>query len=164
MEAAEAGKGYIGYYDGGAFGIPHSSKNKEAALLFLQYIGQPSVQPGWAVAAPRVTNTSTYDDPKVKEMDAKLDGYYTLLSDKGKLFAGAPPYPFHAQVREATAPFFYEAITGQLTPAGRARQDGRCCRGRADEARLSQVRLPPGRGGFGRPGFSVVACSEPLLK
>ena len=49
-------------------------------------------------------------------MDAKLDGYYTLLRDKGKLFAGAPPYPFHAQVREATAPFFYEAIIGQLTP------------------------------------------------
>ena len=24
-------------------------------------------------------------------------------------------YPFHAQVREATAPFFYEAIAGQLT-------------------------------------------------
>ena len=50
MAAAEAGEGYIGYYDGGAFGIPHSSKNKEAALLWLQYIGQPSVQADWAVA------------------------------------------------------------------------------------------------------------------
>ena len=38
------------------------------------------------------------------------------MKDKGKLFAGAPPYPFHAQVREAIAPFFYEAITGELTP------------------------------------------------
>ena len=38
-------KGYIGYYDGGAFGLPVTSKNKEAALLFLQYIGQDSVQP-----------------------------------------------------------------------------------------------------------------------
>lgn len=116
MAEAEAGTGYIGYYDGGAFGIPHSSKNKDAALLFLQYVGQPSVQPGWAIAAPRITNTSTYDDADVKAMDAKLDGYYTLLRDQGKLFAGAPPYPFHAQVREATAPYFYEAIIGQLTP------------------------------------------------
>ena len=66
MEAAEAGEGYIGYYDGGAFGIPHSSKNKEAALLFLQYIGQPSVQPDWAVAGSRITKKATYDDPKVK--------------------------------------------------------------------------------------------------
>ena len=46
MADAESGKGYIGYYDGGAFGIPASSKNKEAALLFLEYIGQPSVQAG----------------------------------------------------------------------------------------------------------------------
>ena len=52
-------------------------------------------------------------------MDAKLDGYYTLLRDEGKLFAGAPPYPFHAQVREATAPFFYEAITGAARPRRR---------------------------------------------
>ena len=117
MADVESGKGYIGYYDGGAFGIPHSSKNKEAALLFLQFIGQASVQPGWAIAAPRITHTATYDDPQVKEMDAKIDGYYSLLRDSGKLFAGAPPYPFHAQVREATAPFFYQAITGELSPS-----------------------------------------------
>jgi multiple sugar transport system substrate-binding protein len=116
MEDAEAGKGYIGYYDGGAFGLPVTSKNKEAALLFLQYIGQDSVQADWAVAAPRITNTATYDDPKVIEMDKKLGGYYTMLKDQGKLFAGAPPYPFHAQVREATAPIFYKILTGEVSP------------------------------------------------
>lgn len=114
---AEGGKGYIGYYDGGAFGVPFSSKNQQAALLFLQYIGQPSVQADWAVAGSRITHTDTYDDPKVKAMDEKVDHYYTLMRDKGKLFAGAPPYPFHAQVREATAPFFYQAITGELNPS-----------------------------------------------
>ena len=94
MADAEAGKGYIGYYDGGAFGIPVTSKNKEAALLLLQYIGQDSVQADWAVAGSRIANTSTYDDPKVKEMDAKTDGYYTLmLKNEGTLFRGAPPYP-----------------------------------------------------------------------
>jgi len=117
LEEAEAGKGYIGYYDGGAFGIPFSSKNQQAALLFLQYIGQASVQADWAVAGSRITHQATYDDPKVKEMDTKTDGYFTLMKDDGKLFAGAPPYPFHAQVREATAPFFYEAITGQQSPS-----------------------------------------------
>lgn len=115
LEEAESGKGYIGYYDGGAFGIPFSSKNQQAALLFLQYIGQASVQADWAVAGSRITHQATYDDPKVKEMDGKTDGYFTLMKNDGKLFAGAPPYPFHAQVREATAPFFYEAITGQLS-------------------------------------------------
>jgi multiple sugar transport system substrate-binding protein len=116
LEEAQAGKGYIGYYDGGAFGIPVTSKNKEAALLFLQYIGQDSVQGGWAVAAPRITNTATYEDPKVLEMDKKLGGYYTMLKDQGKLFAGAPPYPFHAQVREATSPIFFRILTGEVGP------------------------------------------------
>lgn len=115
MAEAESGKGYIGYYDGGAFGIPHSSKNKEAALLFLQYIGQASVQADWAAAGSRIVMNATYDDPKIKEMDAKVDGYYSMMRDQGKLFRGAPSYPFHAQVREATAPFFYQAITGELT-------------------------------------------------
>jgi multiple sugar transport system substrate-binding protein len=58
---------------------------------------------------------ATYDDPKITEMDAKVGGYYAMMHDQGKLFRGAPPYPFHAQVREATAPFFYQAITGELT-------------------------------------------------
>jgi multiple sugar transport system substrate-binding protein len=117
MQEAEAGDGYIGYYDGGAFGIPHSSKNKEAALLFLQYIGQPSVQPDWAAASSRIVMNATYDDPKIQEMNAKVDNYFTLMRDQGKLFRGAPPYPFHAQVREATAPMFWQAITGELSPS-----------------------------------------------
>lgn len=115
MDDAENGKGYIGYYDGGAFGMPSTSKNKEAAMLFLEYIGQDEVQPDWAVAAPRVTNKATYDDPKVKDMNTKLGGYYDLLKDKGYLFAGAPPYPFHAQVREATAPTFFKILTGDIS-------------------------------------------------
>lgn len=112
----EGGTGYIGYYDGGAFGLPVTSKNQEAALLFLQYIGQNEVQPDWAVAAPRITNTATYDDPKVIEMDKTLGGYYTMLKDQGKLFAGAPPYPFHAQLRGAIEPIFYDILTGAIGP------------------------------------------------
>ncbi|MGV8939044.1 MAG: extracellular solute-binding protein [Allorhizobium sp.] len=115
LAEVKAGKGYIGYYDGGAFGLPVTSKNKDASLLFLQYIGQDSVQADWAVAAPRITNTATYDDPKIIEMDKKLNGYYSMLKDDGKLFAGAPPYPFHAQVREATAPIFYKILLGEVS-------------------------------------------------
>lgn len=114
LAEVKAGKGYLGYYDGGAFGLPVTSKNKEASLLFLQFIGQDSVQPDWAVAAPRITNTATYDDPKIIDMDKKLNGYYSMLKNDGKLFAGAPPYPFHAQVREATAPIFYKILLGEV--------------------------------------------------
>jgi multiple sugar transport system substrate-binding protein len=117
MEEITAGKGYIGYYDGGAFGIPHSSKNKDATLLFLQYIGQASVQADWAAAGSRIVMQETYDDPKIVEQDKKTNGYYTLMRDQGKLFAGAPPFPFHAQVREVVAPFIYKAIVGEITPS-----------------------------------------------
>lgn len=117
IEAAEAGEGYIGYYDGGAFGIPHSSNNVEAALLWLQYIGQPSVQPEWAVEGARIVHTATFSDPLVLEQNERVDGYYTLLEEQGPLFAGAPPFPFHPQVREAVAPFIYQAIIGELTPS-----------------------------------------------
>lgn len=114
LEAAEAGEGYVGYYDGGAFGIPVTSKNQEAAALFLQYIAQDSVQGPWAVAASRITNTATYEDPEVQALDASLGGYYTMLRDEGRLFAGAPPYPFHRQLIEATAPIFYQILTGDV--------------------------------------------------
>lgn len=114
MADAESGAGYIGYYDGGAFGLPVTSKNKDAALLFLQFMALPEVQEEWAVAAPRITLSSTYDAPKVQELDAELNGYYSMLRDQGKLFKGAPEYPFHAQVREATAPIFYKILTGEL--------------------------------------------------
>lgn len=116
MADAESGKGYIGYYDGGAFGLPVSSKNKQAALLFLQFMGLPEVQEEWAAAGSRITLTSTYDTPKVKTLDEELGGYYSMLRDKGKLFKGAPPYPFHAQVREATAQILYRILTGELGP------------------------------------------------
>jgi multiple sugar transport system substrate-binding protein len=66
------------------------------------------------VAAPRITLTSTYDAPKVQALDKELGGYYAMLRDQGKLFKGAPEYPFHAQVREATAPIFYQILTGEL--------------------------------------------------
>lgn len=117
MEAAEAGEGYIGYYDGGAFGIPHSSRNKEATLLWLQFIGQASVQPEWAAAGARIVHTATFSDPKILEMDAQTNGYYTLLEEKGYLFAGAPPLPFHAQVRTVVEPYIWQAIAGEISAA-----------------------------------------------
>jgi len=117
LEETKAGKGYIGYYDGGAFGIPHSSKNKEATALWLQYYAQERFQGDWAAAGSRITLTSTYDDPKVKAMDARTDSYFTLMKNQGYLFAGAPPFPFHATVREVIAPFIYKAIAGELTAA-----------------------------------------------
>ncbi|MCB9138610.1 MAG: extracellular solute-binding protein [Caldilineaceae bacterium] len=115
LEEAESGEGYIGYYDGGAFGVPHSSRNKEAALLWLEFIGQESVQADWAVAGSRIVMNSTFDDPKVQEADVATNGYYTMLKDDGPLYRGAPPFPFHNTLRESMDPFFWQALAGELT-------------------------------------------------
>lgn len=117
MEAAEAGEGYIGYYDGGAFGLPVTSNNKEAALLWLQFVGLPEVQAEWAAASSRIVMEPTFDDPLVVEKDEATNGYFTMMQDQGYLFAGAPPFPFHPQVREIVAPFIYQAIAGEITAA-----------------------------------------------
>lgn len=116
LDQAEAGEGYIGYYDGGAFGLPVTSTNQDAALLFMQFMAEEELQPDWAVAGSRITTTATYDDPQVQELNSQLGGYFDMMKDQGHLFAGAPAYPFHAQVREATAPIFYDILTGSIEP------------------------------------------------
>jgi multiple sugar transport system substrate-binding protein len=116
LQDAESGRGYIGYYDGGAFGIPTSSKNQEAALLWLQYIGQPQVQADWAAESARIVQQSTFSSPEVEQQDKKTGGYYTLLQKQGALFAGAPPFPFHADVVETILPYILKAISGEMSP------------------------------------------------
>ncbi len=116
LEEAKAGKGYVGYYDGGAYGIPTSSKNKEASFLWLMYITEPGVQADWAVAGARVTLKATLNDPAVMAMDKQMGGYFTFFKKNDSLFAGAPPFPFHASVREVIAPFIYKSIAGEMKP------------------------------------------------
>jgi multiple sugar transport system substrate-binding protein len=115
LEAAQAGEGYIGYYDGGAFGMPYSSRNQEAALLWLQFTGLEEVQPQWAVAGSRIVMESTYDDPMIQEIDAQIDNYYSKMREWGPLFKGAAPFPFHNSMRAAIDPFVWRALAGDLT-------------------------------------------------
>jgi multiple sugar transport system substrate-binding protein len=116
IDDAKAGKGYIGYYDGGAYGIPVGSKNQECALLWLQYYPQERFQADWAVAGSRIILTSTYDEPKVQELDQITNGYFTLQKDQGYLFGGAPPFPVHATIREVIAPYIWKTLTGEMSP------------------------------------------------
>ncbi len=117
LEAAQAGTGYVGYYDGGSFGMPVSSQNALCTLLWMQFVGQESVQADWAIAGSRIVMESTYEDPKVQEADAQAGNYYTFMREEGPLFRGAPPFPFHAAVRSVVEPFIWKALSGELTPA-----------------------------------------------
>lgn len=116
LAQAEAGDGYIGYYDGGAFGLPVSSQNQEATLLWMQFVGLPEVQAEWAAAASRIVMDPTYEDPTVVAVDEATNGYFSLMKDEGYLFAGAPPFPFHRPAVDLLAPYIWQAIDGTLTP------------------------------------------------
>ena len=54
------GNGYIGYYDGAAFSIPVDSQHVEAALLWLQFLGQPDIQPD-VITSYSIHYTKLYD-------------------------------------------------------------------------------------------------------
>ena len=50
-------------------------------------------------------------------MDKKLGGYYTMLRDEGKLFAGAPPYPVpRPGPRGDGADLLQTILTGAIEP------------------------------------------------
>jgi multiple sugar transport system substrate-binding protein len=116
LEAAESGEGYVGYYDGGAFAIPAGADDKEATLLWLQFLGLPDVQPEWAAATGRVTEDATYGAPEVTAIDEEVGGYFTLMEAQAQLFRGAPPFAFHSQVVSTVSPFIWSAILGDSTP------------------------------------------------
>ncbi len=140
IEDATVGIGNIGYYDGAAFSVSVASRHKEAALIWLQYLGQPTIQPDWAVASGRVVHLSTFDDPLVQSQDQKMDGYYSLMKSSGHLFRGAPPFPFHARLRDTIAPFIHKAISGELSPDAALDQAAQ-----AADAELARLGYPKGQ-------------------
>jgi multiple sugar transport system substrate-binding protein len=77
---------------------------------------------------------STYSDAKVTEVDAKVDGYYSLMREQGPLFAGAPAFPFHNTLRESIDPFIWQSLAGEMDAA--AALDGACA---AAEATMQQL-------------------------
>jgi multiple sugar transport system substrate-binding protein len=112
MAAAESGAGYVGYYDGGAFGLPVSSKNQLCTLLWMQYIGQESVQADWAIAGSRIVMESTYDDPDSAGSRRQDRQLLHPMKEQGPLFRGAPPFPFHAALRR-----WWNPSSGRRWPA-----------------------------------------------
>jgi multiple sugar transport system substrate-binding protein len=116
MSEAARGLGYIGYYDGGAFSIPISSRKKEAAWLFIQWATRKEWSPKFAELAGRVCRKSTFASPEIKALNPKLAGYYDMLRDKGFLYAGAAPLPMHRPLNEIYLKWVSKAIAGEVDP------------------------------------------------
>ena len=116
MEAAKEGKGYIGYYDGGAFGIPYSSKHKEAAWLLIQYITREEGAQYIAKKGFAPIRKSILDKMIGSPIDQQT-GYFTLMKKYNNLFRGAPPFAFHKALIEG--PLFewlHKAVAGEVDP------------------------------------------------
>ncbi|MDD3714464.1 MAG: extracellular solute-binding protein [Atribacterota bacterium] len=113
---AKSGAGYIGYYDGGALGIPHSSKNKEAAWLFAQWVARKEWQGEFAKLGTRVVRNSTFEDPIVIELDPQMGNYFTFLKEQGPLFRGAPALPMHRPLNDLYLKWVSKAVAGEISP------------------------------------------------
>ena len=110
---AKSGAGYIGYYDGGALGIPHSSKNKESDWLFAQWVARKEWQGEFAKLGTRVVRNSTFEDPIVIELDPQMGNYFTFLKEQGPLFRGAPALPMHRPLNDLYLNG-YQAVAGEF--------------------------------------------------
>ena len=116
MSEAVRGLGYIGYYDGGAFGIPVSSRKKEAAWLFIQFATRKEWGPEFAGLSGAVCRKSTFASSKIKALNEKMGGYFDMLRDRGFLFAGAPPLPMHRPLNELYLKWISRAVAGEVDP------------------------------------------------
>lgn len=117
INKAKAGKGIIGYYDGAAFSIPVTSAKKEAALLWLQFVADQSIQTKWAMATARITNMETFDRTEIKDQDKLMGGYFSYMKKNESLYGGAPPFPFHIPLRKVMLPYIEKAMKGELSPS-----------------------------------------------
>lgn len=113
--SVNAEENYIGYYDGGAFGIPLGSRQKEATLLWLQFLSRSSIQADWAVNSGRIVHLSTFKDPEVQQRDRDIGGYFSIMENYADMFAAAPPFPFYREVLNVAYIPFNRAIAGELT-------------------------------------------------
>jgi multiple sugar transport system substrate-binding protein len=113
---AEKGPEYIQYYDGGAMGIPYSSKKKEAAFLMCQYITRKDIQlDGYIEYAARVIRKSNFDSDVVRRLnEGNYNGYFDLYK-LDYLYAGSPPYPFHNAVFNIIYDYFLKALNGEMS-------------------------------------------------
>ena len=97
------------------------------------------MQPDWAVAGSRIVMDSTYDDPKVQEVDAKTDNYYTLMREAGPAVPRRPAVPVPRRHSLGRRTVHLEGAR-RRNHAGRCARPGRGCgRCRTGQARLRQV-------------------------
>ncbi len=89
IEDAENGDGYVGYFDGGGYGVMEASDRKEPAYLFLQWMLRPEAQRGLAEDVGAITRTSAIDAARDTLIN-DATGYVDFFEENNDLFQGNP--------------------------------------------------------------------------
>lgn len=89
IEDAENGDGYVGYFDGGGFGVMEASNRKEPAYLFLQWILRPEASEQLAQDVGAITRDSAIEAARETEIN-EATGYVDFFEENNHLFQGNP--------------------------------------------------------------------------
>lgn len=122
LNNAQSGSGYIGFYDGGSYSIPITSQKAEAALLWLQFLGDRMNQEQKTMKTGAIVHKSTLTSDRIKAFDHKTGGYFSTFLDYEYLFSGAPKFPAHTNIRDIISGYITEAIAGKKTPRAALQQ------------------------------------------
>jgi multiple sugar transport system substrate-binding protein len=89
IEDAESGEGYVGYFDGGGYGVMQASQRKEPAYLFLQWLLRPEAQRGLAEEVGAITRNSAIEAARGTQIN-EATGYVDFFEEYNDLFQGNP--------------------------------------------------------------------------
>jgi multiple sugar transport system substrate-binding protein len=115
IEDAENGDGYVGYFDGGGFGVMEASNRKESAYLFLQWILRPEASSSLAEEVGAFTRQSAVDAARGTLID-DATGYVDFFQENNTLFQGNPNGRVQqVLINEVFQSPFQEFVAGNLS-------------------------------------------------
>jgi multiple sugar transport system substrate-binding protein len=115
IEDAENGDGYVGYFDGGGYGVMEASDSKEPAYLFLQYMLRAESQRGLAEETGAITRNSAIDAAR-ETLINEATGYVDFFEQNNDLFQGNPNGRVQqVLVNEVLQSPFQEFVAGNIS-------------------------------------------------
>jgi multiple sugar transport system substrate-binding protein len=114
VEDAENGDGYVGYFDGGGYGVMSASNKPDAAFLFLQWMCRPEMSERLAVEVGAITRESAIDAAS-QELINEATGYVDFFQENQALFKGNPVGRIQATlINEIFLNNFQEFVAGNI--------------------------------------------------
>jgi multiple sugar transport system substrate-binding protein len=115
LQDARNDEGYVGYFDGGGYGVMNASNRKEPAYLLLQWLLRPESQRGLAEEVGAITRDSAIEAAKGTTIN-EATGYVDFFEENNDLFKGNPNGRFQqVLINEVLISPFQEFIAGDIS-------------------------------------------------